>query len=50
MPDRARYHRTKVGLSSHNKDWELLEDVVEDLEYLTADIDAPHIDDLPRWT
>ena len=26
----------------------MLEDLVEDLEYLIADIDALHIDDLPR--
>ena len=48
VPERGRDRRPEVGSSSHNKDWELLEDVAKELEYLTTDIDAPHIDDLPR--
>ena len=43
-----RDHRPEVRSSSHNEDRELLEDVAEDLEYLTIDIDAPHIDDFHR--
>lgn len=50
VPERGHDHRPKVGLSSHNKDRELLEDLAEDLEYFPVDIDAPHIDDLPRRT
>jgi hypothetical protein len=46
VPKRGRDRRPKVGSCSYNEDRELL----EDLEYLTADIDDPHIDDLPRWT
>ena len=49
VPERHRYLRLEVGSSSHNDDRELPEDVAEDLEYLTANIDAPHIDDLPWW-
>lgn len=47
--ERGSDHRLDVGSISHNEDREFLEDLVEDLEYLTADVDAPHIDDLPRW-
>ena len=47
MQERRQEHRLEVGSSSHNEDRELLEDVAEDLEYLTANIDAPHLDDLP---
>lgn len=50
MLERGRNHRLEVGSSSHNEDQELLEDLPKDLEYLTIDIDTPHIDDLPRWT
>ena len=50
MPERGHNHRPDVGSSSHNEDRELLEDLAEDLEYLTTDVDAPHIDDLPRRT
>ena len=50
VPKRVRDRRPEVGLISHNKDRDLREDLFEDLEYLTADIDASHIDDLPRWT
>ena len=37
-----------MGSSYHKKDHELLEDVLKDFEYLTTDIDAPHLDSLPR--
>lgn len=49
VPERGRDRRPDVGSSFCNEDPELLEDLAEDLEYLTIDIDAPHIDDLPRW-
>ena len=48
--ERGRDHRPKVGSSSHNEDRELLEDLAEDLEYLTIDIDVPNIYDLHRRT
>lgn len=38
-----------MGSSSHNENCEILEDVVEDLEYLTTDIDAPDTNDLLWW-
>ena len=47
-PERGHDRRPNVGSSSHNEDQELLEDLAKDLEYLTVDIDAPHIDDLPQ--
>lgn len=50
VPERGRSHRPHVGLSSHNEDQELLEYLAKDLVYLIADVDAPHIDDLPRRT
>ena len=50
MHERGHDHRPNVGLSSPNEDRELLEDLAEDLEYLTTNVDAPHIDDLPRQT
>lgn len=48
VPKRGCNRRLDVGLSSRNEDQELLEYLAKDLEYLTVDIDAPHIDDLPR--
>ena len=48
VPERGHYCKPNLGSSSLNEDLELLEDLVDDLEYLTIDIDAPHIDDLPR--
>lgn len=50
VPRRGRDHRPDMGSSYRNEDRELLEDLAKDLEYLTTNIDAPHIDDLPRWT
>ena len=50
VPKKWHDCRPDVGLSSRNEDRELLEDLVEDLEYLTTNVDAPHIDDLPRQT
>lgn len=50
VPERQRDCRKKVSSSSHNEDRELLEDVVKDLLYLTIDIGAPHIEDMPQWT
>lgn len=50
MPERGHDRRPNVGSSSHNEDRELLEDLAEDLEYLTVDVDAPHIDELPWRT
>ena len=45
VQDRWQGHRLVVGSISYNEYRELLEDVVENLEYLTIDIDAPHLDD-----
>ena len=50
MPKRGHDRRPDVGSSSRNEDWVLLEYLDADLEYLTADIDTPHINDLPRQT
>ena len=47
VQERGRECRLEVGSSSQNEDCELLEDVAKDLEYLTTDIDFPHLDDFP---
>ena len=49
VPERGHDHRLDVGSRSRNEDRELIEYLVDDLEYLTIDIDAPHIHDLPLW-
>ena len=48
VQERWQERRPELGSSSHNEDHEILEDVVEDLEYMTTDIDAPHLDDFPQ--
>ena len=48
VPQRGHNHRPDMGSSSRNEDHKFLEDLAKDLEYLTANVNAPHIDDLPR--
>ena len=47
VQDRLRRCRLEVGLISYCEDQEPLEDVAENLEYLTTVIDSLHLNDFP---